>query len=223
MRIVDLEKLLPEDLPEGEEIVWRGRPEAIGLARRAFRADIVAAWFGVMATWNTISAAYDFGWRQAALQGTRTLAIGFAALALLFLFGHIAARTGHYVVTSRRIILKVGMALPIFFNIPFAEITEAAVHIHPDDTGDVVLTLHPERRIAYVHLWPHARPFAFAVPQPMLRCIRDGADVAEIIRKALVANASVAGTSTSSSTAVARMKDIAEAPGRTIAGQPIVA
>lgn len=199
MKIVDLQRLLPADLPEGERMLWCGRPGAIGLARRAFRADLVAIWFGLMSVWNTVAAAYDSGWHDAAVQASRTLSIGFAALALLFGFGHIAARTTLYVITSRRVVLKVGMALPIFFNIPFAEIAEAAVHIYPDRSGDVALTLRPERRIAYPHLWPHVRPFRFSAPQPMLRSVAEGADVAEILRKALVANATDAGASAMSS------------------------
>lgn len=220
MKVLNLERLLPEDLPEGEQILWHGRPDAISLARRAFRADLVAAWFGLMTIWNTTTAAYDLGWRDAALQGTRTVAIGCAALALLFLFGHISARTALYVVTSRRVVLKVGMALPIFFNIPFVEIAGAAVHIHPDNIGDVVLTLRPERRIAYPHLWPHVRPFYFSAPQPMLRSLRDGANVAEILRKALVANA---GSARISASAAVRPKESADIQGRGIPGQPIVA
>ena len=34
-------------------------------------------------------------------------------------------------------------------------------------------------RIAYLHLWPHARRWRFSKPEPMLRCIPDPVHVAE--------------------------------------------
>ena len=43
MRTVNLEKLLPSDIPQGERVLWHGRPEWVSLVRRAFRADFVAA------------------------------------------------------------------------------------------------------------------------------------------------------------------------------------
>ena len=63
MKAVNLEKLLPADIPAGERILWHGRPEWMSLARRAFRADFVAGYFGLMTLWNFASIAADFGWQ----------------------------------------------------------------------------------------------------------------------------------------------------------------
>lgn len=86
---------------------------------------------------------------------------------------------------SGRIVLKAGIALPVFFNIPFAEIAAADVQVHADGTADIAFRLTPGQRIAYLHLWPHAKPLVFKEPQPMLRCIPNGARVAERLRAAL--------------------------------------
>ena len=185
MKIIDLEKLLPADVPPGERILWHGRPNALGLARRAFRGDLVAAWFGAMTIWNGMVGLTDAGWQSAAVDAGRTLAIGFASLALLGLLGWLSARTTLYVVTSRRIVLKAGIALPVFFNVPFAEIVAADVQVHADSTADIAFRLTPGQRIAYLHLWPHAKPFRFKEPQPMLRSVPNGAVVAERLRVAL--------------------------------------
>lgn len=185
MKIIDLEKLLPADVPPGERILWHGRPNALGLARRAFRGDLVAAWFGAMALWNGVVGLADAGWESAAADVARTLAIGLASLALLGVLGWLSARTTLYVVTSRRIVLKAGIALPAFFNIPFAEVAAADVQVHTDRTADIAFRLTPGQRIAYLHLWPHAKPLVFKEPQPMLRCIPNGAGVAERLRVAL--------------------------------------
>ena len=54
MKIVDLDKLLPADIPEGERVLWFGRPEWVSLLRQAYRADLVAAYFGALAIWNAV-------------------------------------------------------------------------------------------------------------------------------------------------------------------------
>ena len=185
MKIIDLEKLLPADVPAGERILWHGRPRAFGLARRAFRGDLVAVWFGLMVLWNGLSGVYDAGWQHGAIEAARTLATGIASLALVGLLGWLSARTTLYVVTSRRVVLKAGIALPVFFNIPFAEIVAADLRVHADGTGDIALGLTPGRRIAYLHLWPHAKPFVFRAPRPMLRCIAHPGAVADQLARAL--------------------------------------
>jgi hypothetical protein len=126
MKAVNLELLLPADIPHGERILWHGRPQWISLARRAFRADYVAAYFGAVAAINFIIAGYSGGLAEAGLSATKTLAAGAAALSLLFLLAYLASRTSLYVVTSRRVIMKIGIALPIFLNLPFSSIAAAA-------------------------------------------------------------------------------------------------
>ncbi|MGA2045848.1 MAG: photosynthetic complex putative assembly protein PuhB [Roseiarcus sp.] len=189
MKAVNLELLLPADIPHGERILWHGRPQWISLARRAFRADYVAAYFGAVAAINFIIAGYSGGLAEAGLSATKTLAAGAAALSLLFLLAYLASRTSLYVVTSRRVIMKIGIALPIFLNLPFSSIAAAALHAYPDGTGEIPLALAGGTHIAYLHLWPHARPFRLARPEPALRSVRNAAAVAETLGRALVAAA----------------------------------
>ena len=187
MKVINFEKLLPADIPPGERILWHGRPEWVSLARRAFRADFVAAWFAAATVWNFGAAAIDAGWSEAALSGAKTAGSGALALGLLLLLAWLSARTSLYVVTSRRVVMKVGIALPIFFNLPFARIQSASLRCYSDATGDIPLALGPGQRIAYPHLWPHARPFRFSHPQPALRCIGNAGEVADILARALIA------------------------------------
>ena len=187
MKIINLDKLLPADIPEGEQVLWRGAPDWISLARRAYRVDLVAAYFVIVALWNV--AISDGGWRMAAMSGARTIALGALAVGLLTLLAWLSARTTLYVITSRRVIMKIGVALPIFFNIPFTDVASAAVHVFRDGAGDLPISLTPGRRIAYLHLWPHARPFGFSKPEPSLRSIPAAASVAEILGGALMAEA----------------------------------
>jgi hypothetical protein len=187
MKLIDLNKLLPADLPAGERVLWHGRPEWTSLARHAFRGDLIAAYFGVMTIWNYISDAQASGWTQALVPAGKTILIGGLALGLICALAMLSAKTTLYVITSRRVVMKIGIALPVFFNIPFAEIASASVRTHADGTGDIPFALTAERRIAYLHLWPHARPLRVSSPEPALRTIPAAAAVAETLRSALLA------------------------------------
>ena len=172
MKTVNLAKLLPSDVPAGEQVLWHGRPEIVGLMRRAFRADFVLAYFAAL----TIAG--------------KTLLIGAAALALLGLLAWAHARASLYVITTRRLVIKAGVALPIFINLPYSQIESAAVKLHSDGTADIPLAIVKGQRVAYLALWPHARPFRFAQPQPALRAVANGAEVADTLSRALLAASS---------------------------------
>ena len=189
MKLVDLDKLLPADIPEGERVLWYGRPDWVNLFRNAYRADLVAAYFGALMIWNMAMEGADAGLAALALIVGKTLVLAVAGLGLLGLLAWLSARTTLYVVTSRRIVMKVGVALPIFFNIPYSQIESAALRLFRDGAGDIPLALAAGRRIAYLHLWPHARPFHIANPQPALRSIPDAAQVAQTLREAMVTEA----------------------------------
>jgi hypothetical protein len=192
VRAVNLEKLLPEDIPQGERILWHGRPNWVALLRSAYRADLVAGYFVLLAVWNAIDASAE-GAPAAALATSRTLAIGLAALALLALLAWGSARTALFVVTSRRIVMKVGVALQVFYNLPFSQIRNAALRIESDGSGDVILQISRGGRIGYLNLWPFARPFRFAEPEPALRGLADARMVGEIVARALIAAANERG------------------------------
>ena len=187
MKAVDLAKLLPADVPAGERILWHGRPDALSLARRAFRADFVLAYFVALAAWNFVSFNGEQGWLAGATSATKTLGIGAAALALLGFLAWLSARTTVYIITSRRLVFKIGIALPIFINLPFSQIDSAAARVFADGTADIPVGIVGGQRVAYLALWPHARPLHFNRPQPTLRGIADGAAVADTLSRALLA------------------------------------
>lgn len=194
MKAINLEKLLPEDIPQGERILWHGRPSWIALFRRAYRADFVAGYFLALGCWNAIDAL-GAGPVASAIAAARALAIGSAALALLALLAWASARTALFVITSRRVVMKIGIALQVFYNLPFSQIENAALRVNADGSGDLVLRLTPGERIGYLHLWPFARPFRFAKPEPSLRGLTKAQEVGDILGRALIAAAKARGDS----------------------------
>jgi Bacterial PH domain len=192
VKTVNLEKLLPEDIPPGERILWHGRPNWIALFRGAYRADLVAGYFLVLAAWNALDAS-GAGAGAALVAAARACGIGLAALALLALLAWMSARTALFVITSRRVVMKIGVALQVFYNLPFSQIRNAALRVESDGAGEVTLRLSEGKRIGYLHLWPFARPFHFADPEPALRGLAQAQQVGEILGRALIAAAKERG------------------------------
>lgn len=182
-------RALPEDLPEDEAILWQGRPHWRGLAVRALHARKVAVYFALVALWMAgDSLATGAGWAAALAEGLSQVAIGGLALAVLATLAWFMGRTAVYTLTDRRLVLRIGVALPVTVNLPFARVDAADVRRYRDGTGDLVLTLAPGDRVSYLLFWPHVRPWSFDRPKPALRCVPDVDDVAECMAQALAAS-----------------------------------
>ncbi|MCJ2034281.1 photosynthetic complex putative assembly protein PuhB [Methylobacterium sp. J-068] len=179
---------LPAALPAGEHILWQGRPCGFGIAFRALHLRLVGIWFAGLALWAALPPALAGRWIEAGTLAAPTLGVGAGALALLSLLGWLSARTTAYTITNRRVVMRVGIALPMTLNLPFALVEAAECALHPDGSADLPLRLRAGNRVAYLHLWPHARPWRVNRPEPMLRAIPDGRAVAEILARALTAH-----------------------------------
>ena len=183
---------LPEFLPSNESLVWQGAPAWEPLARRAFHLRKLAIYFAVLVAWYAATVlAAQTGINDTATGLARALGLALAALGLVGLLAWLVARSTLYTITTRRIVMRVGIALPMTINIPFSKIESASVRMAADGTGDILLTLARAERISYILLWPHARPWKFARVQPLLRSVPDAVTVAQLFGRA-VAGASPA-------------------------------
>ena len=177
---------LPGRLPAGEQILWQGAPDWRSLAIRAFHARKVAIYCIVLMAWHFYGRLYDgysVGMALNALMIPVLLTI--AVTALLAGLGWLSARSTIYTITNRRIVMRAGIALPMSINIPFKSLAEGNLKMHRDGTGDVILTIAGNDRIAYAHLWPHVRRWRFRRPEPMLRCIPEPLQAAETLGRAI--------------------------------------
>jgi hypothetical protein len=176
---------LPESLPAGERLLWQGSPDPRALTRRAFHLRKVAIYFAAVGALQLAFAAAAGEPLREALASVATMG-GFAlvALALIATIGRMSARTTVYTITDRRVVMRVGIVLTMTFNIPFGRIASAGLRVHADGTGDMPLALAPGEAIGYAHLWPHARPWRIARPEPMLRCVPDALRVGRLLAEA---------------------------------------
>ncbi|MFL5280217.1 MAG: photosynthetic complex putative assembly protein PuhB [Rhodopila sp.] len=186
---------LPAPLPAGETILWQGSPDWKTLARRAMRIRLVAFYFVLLLAWNVasgISAATPVG--EIALPALWLVLVGAGAIGLLTVFAALVARTTIYTVTTKRVVIRFGIAIPMTIQVSYPMIEAAAVQTWPNGAGDVAITLIPKQRIGYLIIWPHARPWKLAKAQPTLRCIPDAANVAQLLGRGLAASAAQPAT-----------------------------
>ena len=177
---------LPERLPQGERILWQGAPDWKSLALRALHVRVVVAYFAILFVWSVWAAMSEgTALGEALLIAARLIPVTLAAVGLLAGYAWLVHRTTVYTITNRRVVMRFGIALPMTLNIPFAIVGSAAVKAYGDKTGDIPLELTGTGRISYLALWPHARPWWTAKPQPMLRGVPQAEQVAEILREAL--------------------------------------
>jgi len=181
---------LPEELPKGEDILWRGGPDWKSLALHVFHVRAVSVYFAILLIWQVGSGMVDGASLRVALADSlHLIPMTAAALGLLSLLAWLIARATIYTVTTDRVVIRSGVALPKAINVPFARIGSAGVHVRKSGTGDIALQITGPDRAAYLPLWPSARPWKLANAEPMLRGIPDAAECADILAKALAAKA----------------------------------
>lgn len=177
---------LPEPLPVDERILWQGAPNWRALAIQAFHARKVAIYCGLLLAWYAIAAVTDGASIGAAAVGTLGfLPLALAAVVILAGLAFVFTRSTVYTITNRRVAMRIGVALPMTFNLPFRRIVGAGLKAGRHGIGDISLELEEGDKIAWFLLWPHARPWRLSRPQPVLRAIPEAEKVAGILASAM--------------------------------------
>lgn len=178
---------LPDRLPEGERILWQGAPTWWRLAVGAFHVRKVAIYFALVAVWQVWAAG----------EASPLLWLGLAGLAsvtILTLLAWLYSRTTVYTLTTRRVVIRSGLALPVTLNLPLSMIDKASLRRHGKGTaGSIALEVTRPNRVAWLVLWPNVRPWTLNHPQPFLRALEDAASVVPLLSEALRRSAPMSG------------------------------
>lgn len=198
---------LPEPLPTDERMLWQGSPDWRHLARHTFHVRKLAAYFAVILVVRGASAWSQGETLRDAIAPTLVLAgLASLALGLLLMMAWLTARTTVYSITNRRVVMRIGIVLSMTLNLPFSRIVAADVRSDgnaraPAASGDIAVRLAADSKIAYLHLWPHARPWRLARPEPMLRGVTQPAKVAALLAQAWTLSTGQAANAQASATA----------------------
>ena len=177
---------LPEALPEGERLLWQGKPGFAGLVLGTFHVRKLAAYFGVLLVLRIALALGDGAGIAAAVAGSAWLAVlAAAAIGILVLYARLVARATRFTITDRRVVIRCGVALPLTVNLPFSRIEAADLRLRGDGSGDISLTTDRSSRASFLLLWPFVKPLRWLRVRPVLRGLADAERVAEILTDAL--------------------------------------
>lgn len=176
---------LPAPLPAGETILWQGSPRFGALARSLHVRELGVYFLALIAIRGI--TAWNGSVIDEAVTVVQLLGVSAIVLGLISLFAWRCARTTMYTITEKRLVVRYGVALSKAVNIPFSMVTNAALRLNADGSGDVSLQLERAERVPYVMLWPHVRPWRLSPSQPMLRALGDAAPVAQLLSRALAA------------------------------------
>lgn len=181
---------LPEQLPEGEKILWQGSPSGLALAFGAFRLRWIIGYFVVMTLFRTANlTASDAA--PAALTEAVTSSLIFCAVATAIVLGLAwsMSRAAVFTITNHRVVLRYGVAIRKYVNVPFSKMGAAQLSRKSARVGDISFKVTGPGKPPYLHLWPFARPLKFSDPQPMMRGIKEPDMVAETLARAVQAQA----------------------------------
>jgi hypothetical protein len=175
---------LPELPPEGEHILWQGRPNWWALAKESLNLYWVAAYFIVLALWRFVTMIDQTSFASAFSASFPFVILGTVVCALLMITAFAQARATVYTITNRRVAMRIGAALTVTLNLPFTQIRNADLDLRRSGTGTIALDLLGNTRLSYLVCWPHVRPWKLRRTQPALRCIPEAAKVAGILSEA---------------------------------------
>ncbi len=178
---------IPYPLPRGERILWQGGPEFFTLAKDVFRVHIFAAYFAVLFVAQ--------GWYIGATRGLDAAAdvllpltiAGMFVSGFMLSFAWLTERNTWFAITSRRVVMRTGIALTVTINIPLKVITAANVRRRPDGSGELAFPIDESARLSLFQLWPFWKPWAINRPVAQFRAIRPIDAPAKALQQALEA------------------------------------
>jgi hypothetical protein len=167
-----------------ERVLWKGRPALGLLALSAFHARTAGLYMAGLA-----GIALAMGNTNAALVAT---GLGVVLVGLLYVLAWASARSTLYILTDSRLIMRIGVAIETRINIPLKQIRAAHLRPRADGHGDIAFEIGGERLLGTLLLWPHVRPWHYAMPQPMLRAVPEAAALAQMIAEARAGHGAIA-------------------------------
>jgi hypothetical protein len=177
---------LPAELPNGERILWQGAPKWRSLAKAAMKIHWLAVYFAVLVVARLLLALGGGELGSASFQLLQMIGLFLLCLGLVALFAWLHARATVYTITTRRVVMRFGVVLPMAWNLPFKRLAAADLVVRDDDDGDIALELKKGERVRRIYFWPHVARGHYFKPRPALRAIAEPNAVARCLKEAVM-------------------------------------
>ena len=178
-------KPLAEKLPDGERMLWQGKPSPVAFLKQIFHLQLVVAYVGLLLGWCLVTGAQSGHLLDSLMAAARFAGLSAVAVALFAALAWGLAWSTTYTITTARVVIQYGLALPKSISIPFASVDGAMLRNPGAAAADLVLDLRSGQRVSYLLLWPHVRPGSLRRAQPMLRALADSQAAAQILSRGL--------------------------------------
>ncbi|MCB1456337.1 MAG: PH domain-containing protein [Nitratireductor sp.] len=180
---------LPAELPDGEHVIWQGAPVASAVSARFLKTRWIAGYFAVLVAWTLVTGFYDGRTLGSILFSASAVTImGTIVIALLEAFAWGVHKTTLYTITNRRIVMRIGVALSVTYNLPFSQIISADLRADRNGNGDIAFVLAPGARLSLMVFWPHARGWRKGRMIPQMIGLDKAADVGRLLAVELQAH-----------------------------------
>ena len=104
---------IPEPLPPGERVLWQGSPDWRVLARSKFHLRKLVLYFAaIIAALIILSVSRGTPAAEVVAAGVGYALLALTGLGLVALLAWLNARAAMFTITSKRIILRCGVAIP---------------------------------------------------------------------------------------------------------------
>ncbi len=173
---------LPGRLPDGERIIWQGRPEARLVARRSLKVRWIGFYFLLLALWAVIAGLND-GYTLGGIFFSAGVLVLLATIvvAMLEFFAWGVQKTTVYTITNRRVVMRFGVALSMTLNLPFNQIESAAMKKEKDGSGSLALSIKGDHRLSWLVQWPHVRGWRLKRTEPAMIGLMNVEHVANVL------------------------------------------
>ena len=183
----EVHKNILDAIPEGESILWKGKPSFwgfswyfFGLKLLAFYLIILSVVFAARLTVTDFFTAFVVDFLPFLLSGILTSCI-------LMALAKIQSQSSVYIITENRVIIKSGAALAFLISMPFKKIKAVNLQKRKGSLGTISFELNSGKRVPYISCWPSVRPWRFKKTEPAFSCIENVDEVATILRKSVMA------------------------------------
>ncbi len=177
---------LPDYLPPGEDLLWQGEPDFRTLAESVFYLRRISIYFAFLILVHLgFQLSGGAGVVDVLLGSSWMIGLGVCGLAIIATLAWAYARSTVYTITSKRVVIRSGVAMPMMINIPLPVITAADMRHFRNGAGDIVLSLQQQKRLSYLFLWPNVKAWKFSPTLPALVCLTNVDEAAAALAQAL--------------------------------------
>ena len=154
-------KNILDAIPDGESILWKGKPSLWGFSWNLFGLKWIAAYLFILLMVSILRVFVSDFYTAFFVDFLPFFSSGVFASIILFGLAAVQTFSTVYVITEKRVIIKTGAALSFLISMPFKKIKGINLQKRRGSIGTISFELFSEKRVPYTSCWPSVRPWKF--------------------------------------------------------------